>query len=383
MTRLTMSRRSLAFAAVLALMLALFAFVALRSGPLAPVPVTVSTVESRTLAPERFGIGTVESRYSYRIGPTAAGRVLRLLVDVGDRVRAGQLLGEMDPVDLEGRIRAQAAVHKRSVAALQEVEARQRFARAQAIRYERLLTSGFTTDEIVDEKLQERSRADAARAVAGEDVERAGAELEALLALRKDLRLIAPAAGLVVTRDVDPGTTVVAGQAVLEVVDPTSVWINVRFDQSSARGLQQEQAAQVILRSHADQPLAGRVTRMEPRADAITEEMLVKVTFAVMPDPLPPIGELAEVSVSLPALAAAPVIPNAAVQRLDGVTGVWQLVAGGMRFTPVTLGASDLNGLVQVAAGLEVGDRVVVYSARSLTARSRIRVVDRIPGVAR
>ena len=70
---------------------------------------TAATVEARSLAPELFGVGTVESRYTYRIGPTAAGRVRRLLVDVGDRVTAGQVMGEMDPVDLDDRVRAQEA----------------------------------------------------------------------------------------------------------------------------------------------------------------------------------------------------------------------------------------------------------------------------------
>jgi hypothetical protein len=52
-----------------------------------------------------------------------------------------------------------------------------------------------------------------------------------------NLRLIAPVDGVVAVRDADPGTTIVAGQAVVEVIDPKSLWINVRFDQISASGL--------------------------------------------------------------------------------------------------------------------------------------------------
>ena len=56
---------------------------------------------------------------------------------------------------------------------------------------------------------------------------------------------------------------------------------------------------------------------------------------------------------------------------------------GDLRFSPVKLGASDLNGHVQVREGLGNGDQVVAYSEKALTAKSRIHVVDRIPGTSR
>ncbi len=79
-------------------LLATFAFVVVRTGPFAPVRVTVVTVADGSVTPALFGIGTVEARRSYLIGPTAAGRVLKVHVDVGETVKAGQLLAEMDPV---------------------------------------------------------------------------------------------------------------------------------------------------------------------------------------------------------------------------------------------------------------------------------------------
>jgi multidrug efflux pump subunit AcrA (membrane-fusion protein) len=164
-------------------------------------------------------------------------------------------------------------------------------------------------------------------------------------------------------RDADPGTTIVAGQAVVEVIDPKSLWINVRFDQISASGL--AGAAGSYRPAFAWWPdLEGRVLRVEPKADAVTEETLAKVTFDNKPEPLPPVGELAEVTVDLPALPAAPLIPNAAVQREGDKVGVWQIVDGDLHFSPVKLGTSDLNGYVQVREGLKNGDQVVTYSER-------------------
>lgn len=66
--KLPFPNRTLAVLAVIFPLLALFVYVALRSGPLAPVPVVLATVEERGLAPILFGIGTVEARYTYKIG---------------------------------------------------------------------------------------------------------------------------------------------------------------------------------------------------------------------------------------------------------------------------------------------------------------------------
>lgn len=79
----------------------------LRNSPFAPVA-QVATVEAARgdLQATLFGIGVVESRRSILVGPTAAGRVARLLVEQGEPVAAGQLLAEMDPIDLQARLAA-------------------------------------------------------------------------------------------------------------------------------------------------------------------------------------------------------------------------------------------------------------------------------------
>ena len=383
MKKLPLQGRTLALLAVIIPLLVLFVYVGLRSGPLAPVAVTVTSVESRAITPALFGIGTVEARYTYKIGPTFAGRVKRLDVHVGDQVKAGQVLGEMDPVDLDDRVRSQESAFKRAEAALREAEARQAYAQTQARRYEQLFAVRSTSEEIVTNKRQELQIADAALAAAREDIARARSEREGLVAQRSNLRLIAPVDGIVAVRDADPGTTIVAGQAVVEVIDPKSLWINARFDQISASGLAGGLPTRIALRSRGDQTLTGRVLRVELKADAVTEETLAKVIFDKEPAPLPPVGELAEVTVDLPALPSAPLIPNAAVKREGDKVGVWKIVEGDLHFSPVMLGVSDLDGYVQVREGLKNGDQVVSYSEKVLTARSRIHVVEHIPGVSR
>lgn len=375
-----LQRRTLMLIAVIVPLLLLFIDVAARSGPLAPTEVTISAVESRTLTPALFGIGTVQARYSYKIGPTFAGRVKRLDVHVGDVVKAGQVMGEMDAVDLDERIAAQQAAIKSSEAALQQAVTRQNFAQAQANRYEQLLAERGTSEESTAIKRQELALAHAALTAAREDAARLRAEWMGLRAQRGNLRLLAPVDGLVVARDADPGTTVVAGQAVVEVIDPGSLWIDTRFDQISADGLAAGLPARIKLRSRQSQVLAGRVMRIEPRADAVTEETLAKIIFDTPPTPLPPLGELAEITVQLDELPAAPTIPNAALRTVNGQRGVWKQVNGDLTFVPLILGRADLNGHVQVVRGLAAGDHIVVYSDKTLSAKSRIHIVERLAG---
>ncbi|NCC27476.1 MAG: efflux RND transporter periplasmic adaptor subunit [Gammaproteobacteria bacterium] len=391
------SRRVVFLLAVLVPLIGAFLWLALTSGPLAPVPVTLTTVETRPITPTLFGVGTVEARYTYRIGPTFAGRVRRVEVQVGDRVAAGQLLGEMDPVDLDDRVAAADAALRRAesgvVAAhaqIGDAQARRDFAGAQVARYEQLLLSRTASEDTAEAKRQEAQVAEAGLALAvanlesaEQDLVRVRAEREALVQQRANLRLIAPVDALVVSRDAEPGSTVVAGQSVVEVIDPSRLWIDVRFDQLGAGALRADLAARIALRSLPLDTLPGEVLRIEPRADAVTEEFRAKIAFSTLPEPLPRLGELAEVTVALEPLEPAPALPNAALHRRDGQLGVWLLDDAGLRFVAVEIGAGDLEGWVQIRDGLASGDRVILHSRVPLMPGRRVEIVEQIPGLPR
>jgi RND family efflux transporter MFP subunit len=392
---LTSYGKTMALASVVLLLVVLLAYVALRAGPLAPIEVTVEQVTSKALQPALFGIGTVEARFTHKIGPTVAGRIKRVDVQVGDSVKAGHLLGEMDPVDLDDKLAGQEATVKRAQASVlaveaqvQEVAARKAFAQVQSQRYAFLLVSHSVSEEGASIKRQELEIANASFAAVQANLDasrqeliRARADREGLLRQRMNLRLISPIDGTVSRRDADAGTTVVAGQSVVEVIEPQSVWVNVRFDQQRAQGLTVPLPAKIVLRSRTGEPLEGRLVRVEPHADAVTEEVLAKVEITLRPGVMPPIGELAEVSVALPAQAVSPVVSNASLQRVDGRLGVWVIDNDQLKFVPVKTGVSDLEGHVQILQGLSGGERVVVYSHKALKASSRIKVVGSITGV--
>ncbi|HRP69002.1 MAG TPA: HlyD family efflux transporter periplasmic adaptor subunit, partial [Turneriella sp.] len=186
--------------------------------------------------------------------------------------------------------------------------------------------------------------------------------------------------GIVVARNAEPGTAVQLGQSVIDIVDPQSVRIGARFDQTGSAGLMQGLKAKISLRSQ-NESIAGRVLRIEPLADAVTEEIMAKVVFDKQPQPLPSLGEMAEIRISLSPLPVAPTILNASLVRHEGSLGVWRLDTNNrIAFVPVKVGTSDLDGWVQVREGLNVGDRIVVHSHAPLSEKSRLRIVKAIKG---
>lgn len=375
---------------VLALaLLAGLVWVMFRTGPLAPVRVTLVSATVGSFSPALFGIGTVEARRSYLIGPTVAGRVRKVAVDVGDFVKTGQLLAEMDPVDLDERLAALDASIARAGSAMTVAQAQRKDALAKrelaavnARRYVDLGAQNFISAGALEGRLQEQSSADAVLAgaeanitAARQDQQRLVAEKAGLRQQRDNVRLLAPADGVVVSREAEAGSTVVAGQAVLRLIDPASLWVRLRIDQGRSAGLAPGLPASITLRSRPGQTQVGRVLRVEAVSDSVTEERVALVVFDALPAGVS-VGELAEVSLQLPATPPAVVLPNAAIQRHGEQVGVWRVDAGALHFAPVRLGLADLDGSVQVLEGLKAGDSVVVYSEKELHADSRIRVVD-------
>jgi HlyD family secretion protein len=359
----------------------------LRNSPFAPVTqVTTVEVARNTLQPSLFGIGVVESRRSILIGPTAAGRVAQVLVESGDQVKAGQLLAEMDPIDLQERLAASrhALLRARSTVAASlalalETESRFATADASAKRYSSLRAQGFVSAEAERAKGHESRAAEAALQAsranidsARADGERLSAEVRALEKQLANTRLIAPVDGLIVTRELEPGSTAVAGQAVLRMAEADSYWLRVRIDQGRSAGLAVGQPATIILRSRPGESFAGKVARIEQMSDAVTEERLAMVAFEALPAGLT-LNEMAEVTMQLPTRADVMAVPPAALVRQNGKTGVFVAVDGRARFRPVRFGVRTETG-IEVLNGLNGGEAVITRRIKPVADGDRVRV---------
>lgn len=360
-----------------------------RTGPLAPIRLTTTRVTQASLSPELFGIGTVEARRAWLVGPTVAGRVRSVQVDVGQTVQPGQLLAEMDPVDLDERMLALKAslnraqsVHAAATAQFNDAQARQTLAQANLQRNQNLAQLQFISDASLQARQQELASARAATEAAqantqasAHDLGRLQAEINGLGQQRRQVRLLAPASAVVTTREAEPGSTVVAGQAVLRLIDPSSLWVRVRLDQGRSSGLTQGLPAKIRLRSQPNQTQPAQVARVEWLADPVAEERIALVSWNSPPQGVS-VGEMAEVTLQRPTTPAGPVLPLAAIQRHGDQTGVWRLEGRQLKWVEVSLGEHDLDGRVQVLSGLQTDETVVLYSEKPLSAGASFRVVN-------
>ena len=276
----------------------LLGWLATSQGPLAPARVTIAKVEQGALVASTFGIGTVEARRSYALGPTVASRVLRVLVDQGDVVQGRAVArrtrsGRSGDRVASGQLAAERAVSviRAAEAQLAEAQSRAQLAIASARRSTELRAQGFVSQEATDAKGHEANAAKAAvdaaaaqLAAARRDHDRALSDVAGVGKLRAQARLVSPVDGVVSARLVEPGTTLVAGQAVLQVIDPATLWIRARIDQGQAGGVRVGQPAEIVLRSDPRRAYRGEVQRVDWVSDAVTEERIVNVGFAARPD---------------------------------------------------------------------------------------------------
>ncbi len=383
-----MSRKKMGMFVSGLLIVTLFIWVVTTQGPLASVKVTIEKIQTGSFSNAVFGIGTLEARYSYNLAPIMTGRLKKVLVDQGDKVVAGQVLAEMDTVDLEDKLTGSRRMVEKSAneiqvteAQLAEANSREKLSAAILARYEKLQGDGFVSQEMYELKQHERNAAvaaveaaNAALAAARQDSARARADVAGMIKLREQTRLISPVNGVVVARLFEPGATVVSGQTVLQIAEPGSMWVRARIDQKQAGMVNVGQPAELILRSQPQSPLAGVVERVDMISDAVTEERIVNVAFQTVQS-VGSIGETAEVTIKLPSMDKVRSVPSASVKRIDQQDGVWLLKDGQVQFKPVKTGIASLNGRTQIIDGLGDDDQFVVYSQQPLRAGLKVKVV--------
>ncbi len=386
-----MSRQKIALSALAIGVILIFAWVVMTQGPLAPVKVTVEKIQVGNLSSGVFGVGTLKARRSYNLAPTMTSRVKSVLVDQGDQVVAGQMLAEMDPVDLDEKLAGSQRVIEKAAnsiraleAQLSEAQSRLNTLSATFTRYQELRASGFISQEMFDAKQHEKNAATSALeaaianlAAAREEHARAQADMRGVGKLRAQTRLVSPVNGVVVARLVEPGSTVVGGQVALQVIDPASMWVETRIAQKQADQIRVGQEAEIIRRSQPQLPIMGKVARMDIISDAVSEERVVNVSFTSQRAEIS-IGEYAEVTIKLPGLNNARTIASAAVKRIDKQNGIWILRDGEVQFKPVKIGVTTMDGRTQILDGIADEEAVIVYSQQPLRPGLKVKVVSEL-----
>jgi RND family efflux transporter MFP subunit len=358
-----------------------------RFGRIVAVPVV--TAAPGVVAARVVGPGAVQARVPVTLGARINATITQVNVDVGDAVQQGQLLMTLDDRDLNARrgvvTGQQEALLRNTVgarAAVAKAQADLELARNKLRRDSELLVQGFVSQAVVD-----ASKAALDAATAGVDAAQAALaarEADARTLVQEaryadvalsHTRVTAPMDGVIVQRLGEVGNTVVPGTPLLKMVDPRSLWVATRVDESVIDRVQPGQVASIRLRSGPVMP--GKVARIARQSDAATRELDVHVAFDNVPQRFA-IDQEAEVSIAVGEDRGIVVPLTALVRDRDGRTGVLVVDSARTRFQPVTTaGADDLR--VLVVKGLAGGESVVAHAA-DVKAGQRVRPV---PGDSR
>ncbi|MBN9520143.1 efflux RND transporter periplasmic adaptor subunit [bacterium] len=314
---------------------------------LSPRDVTTAPVREQAIVAEVAGTGTVTTKVLAKVGSKLTGRVDKVLVDEGDTVKEGQLVALLEDTDLRHQVdRARARVEAAKATAQQTKHS---WERAQA-----LIRSGALSREEHD-VYQEKFRV-AESAIGVEEADLRYHEFKV-----SETRVVASAGGLVTRRWVEAGDAVVAGQPVVSVADTSVIWVDAHVDQRFSGKVRKDQAATVVLRGRADKPFKGRVARVYPEADPVTEEMLVQVAFPLPPSELQ-VGQWAEVFIEVGSVPNALVVPKAAVMPFGNDRFVFIADPDGtVRKVQVVPGATSPRApVVAVTGGVNAGEQVIV-----------------------
>jgi RND family efflux transporter MFP subunit len=335
----------------------------------APAPDPVRAVRTVTVAAQSAG-GTsefagevrarTESRLSFRVG----GKVVARDADLGDAVKAGQVLARLDAQDL--RLGEEAAS-----AALAAAQASFDQAAADFKRFKELRDQGFISGA-------ELERRDTALKAAQAQLDQARAQRSVQGNQAGYAALVAGASGVITGVDAEPGMVVAAGTPVLRLAHdgPRDVVFAVPEDRIA---LIQELAAQPgrfsvrLWGANGAAPLPATIREVAAAADPVTR------TFAVKADIGPAgaaarLGQTATVLVDLPQTAGVIKLPLSALKEEQGKTVVWVVDRATMTVSaqPVKLGGAEGNDAV-VTSGLAPGAAVVTAGVHVLSPGQKVK----------
>lgn len=329
--------------------------------------------------PELSGPGVLDATVRANVGSSLQGVITTLLVDRNDIVTRGDLIAEIGAADLKAErdvlMGSRQAARKAVEAAdadLMRMQATLENARQALARQEELMRSGVTSQSAFENAQTAVRQAEADLAKARSIVSQAEAQDEAATAnvvagqalLDKSV-VHAPINGVVVSRTLNPGDMASPSGVIVTIVDPASIVLSTRFDESVIARLEPGQTATIRFGGNSEALYRGTVRRIAREVDQETREFTVDIA----PVRLPPnwaLGQRGTAIIDLGDVQGVLAVPAASIARRDGHAGVWVEIDGRAVWRPVDLGRIG-GANVEVLRGLASGDTILLSPEGAFT----------------
>jgi RND family efflux transporter MFP subunit len=332
--------------------------------------------------------GYVVARRMATVSSKVTGKIEEILVEEGMSVEKGQVLARLDPVNLKTILTMSERELEASRRNLTEIEVRLAEARRNLERNEALVKQQLISQTAID-----TTRAEANALAARLEASKAQVKVaESGLAMRRidfdDLQVRAPFAGVVISKDAQPGEIVSPMSAgggftrtgIATIVDMDSREVEVDVNESYINRVKPDQRVEATLDAYPDAPLASHVINIVPTADRTKATVRVRIAFdkldaRILPDMGIKVRFLDDEPAPDAQANAGPRIriPASAVQRDGGNAYVWVVSDGRVERRAVTVGAEG-DGSIEVRAGVTSGEQLVSPVVQGLEDGSKVKL---------
>jgi RND family efflux transporter MFP subunit len=321
--------------------------------------------------------GSVQPLEEATIYARASGYVRSWHVDIGSRVKEGDLLAEIDTPELDQELAQARAALAQAQANVLQAKANRGLATTRLDRTGKLVEAGVSPQQDLDQTQAQSVVGDADVKVAMANVAAQNANIRRINEVRGYSRVSAPFAGTITERSVDRGSLVTAGNVatpLFKLMSTDTVRVYVQVPQDAAPAVALDEPAELHVREFPDEKFVGRVARTAGALDSATRTLSTEVRVENSSGRLLA-GMYADVKLLLPSarrvfeLPATALLNDAAGLRIALVTA-----NDTVHLQRITL-ERDLGATVQLATGLEGNERVVLVAGVELEEGQRVETI--------
>jgi len=328
-------------------------------------PVQLTQVTLGAAGDSAVFAGEIKPRHEADLGFRIGGKIVARYVDVGAKVKRGQVLARLDPAD----VGLQTDAAKAQLAA---AETEYNFAKAEFERFQALLDQKFVSASALDAK---RNTMNANRA----KYEQAKAQLAVSANQGSYAALAADQDGVITAVNAEVGQVVTAGQTVVRLARAEEREVAIAVPENRINELRTAREMGVVLWANPTRVYPARVREVAPAVDPATRTFAVRVSI-LAPDPALQWGMTANVVLRGDGIGDAALLPLTALYQQDGKPAVWIYDPGTKQVSlrAVEIGPYREDGVV-IRSGLNVGDLVVTAGVHKLTVGQTVRPYEGTP----
>lgn len=306
----------------------------------------------------------------------ASGYIRRWYVDIGDKVKEGALLAEVETPELDQELDQAKAQLTQAEAQLVQSKANRELSKANLTRYKQLIPAGVVSQADLDQRQAQAQVDEATVNVSQASIAAQEANIRRLTQLKAFSRVLAPFGGTITQRWVENGALVTAGNGQplykIAAMDPARVFIQV--PQDVAPSVRPDIGAKVMVREYPGRVFDGKIARSAGELDATTRTMNTEVRVPNGDGALIA-GMYAEVALTLPAphrvfeLPATALMTDARGQRVAVVDAESKI-----HLVPVVL-ERDTGPTVEISSGLTGHEKIAKIGSAAFTEGRQVQVI--------